>query len=62
MVRYEDAISCPGVTISGGLVLASLTAETTNSKWKEMDINGKAATIFKLVKFFASEWNGRRPP
>ena len=51
LVRYEDAISCPGVTISGGLVLASLTAETTNSKWKETDINGKAATIFKLVKF-----------
>ena len=50
-IRYEDSNSVPGITISGGLCLQSLTAETTNSKWKETDINGKAATIYKLVKF-----------
>ena len=50
-IRYEDSVSIPGFNISGGLCLQSLTAETTNSKWKETDINGKAATIFKLVKF-----------
>ena len=50
-IRYEDATSLPGMVISGGLCLQSLTAETTNSKWKETEINGKASTIFKLVKF-----------
>ena len=50
-IRYEDSNSVPGITISGGLCLQSLIAETTNSKWKETDINGKAATIYKLVKF-----------
>ena len=50
-IRYEDVTSVPGLIISGGLCLQSLTAETTNSKWKETEINGKASTIFKLVKF-----------
>ena len=50
-IRYEDTTSLPGMVISGGLCLQSLTAETTNSKWKETEINGKASTIFKLVKF-----------
>ena len=50
-IRYEDVTSVPGMIISGGLCLQSLTAETTNSKWKETEINGKASTIFKLVKF-----------
>ena len=34
-------------------------AETTNSKWKETQINGKAKTIYKLVSFskFSLYWN-----
>lgn len=50
-IRYEDSVSIPGVTVSGGLCLQGLVAETTNSKWKESQINGKAPTIFKLVRF-----------
>ena len=50
-IRYEDSVSVPGLTISAGMCLQSLVAETTNSKWKQSEINGKAATIFKLVRF-----------
>jgi hypothetical protein len=34
-------------------------AETTNGKWKETQINGKAKTIFKLVRFskFSLYWS-----
>ena len=50
-IRYEDSVSIPGFTLSAGLCLQSLVAETTNSRWKESQINGKAPTIYKLVKF-----------
>lgn len=50
-IRYEDSVSIPGFTVSAGFCLRSLIAETTNSKWKETQINGKAKTIFKLVRF-----------
>ena len=42
----------PGLTVAGGLCLTSLLAETTNNKWRTTDINGKAATIYKLVQNF----------
>ena len=60
-VRYEDSASIPGLTISAGFCLHSLLAETTNSKWKETQINGKAKTIYKLIKFnkFSVYWNSR---
>ena len=50
-LRYEDSVSIPGTTFSAGFCLQSLIAETTNSKWKETQINGKASTIYKLVRF-----------
>ena len=58
-IRYEDGTALPGTTISAGLCLQSLVAETTNSKWKETQINGKAKTIFKLLRFtkFSLYWN-----
>ena len=58
-IRYEDCTALPGTTISAGLCLQSLIAETTNSKWKETQINGKAKTIFKLLRFskFSLYWN-----
>ena len=58
-LRYEDNTALPGTTISAGLCLQSLVAETTNSKWKETQINGKAKTIFKLLRFtkFSLYWN-----
>ena len=38
--------------------LQSLVAETTNNKWRETQINGKAKTIYKLVRFskFSLYW------
>ena len=62
-LRYEDNTALPGTTISAGLCLQSLVAETTNSKWKETQINGKAKTIFKLVRFskFSLYWNAEDP-
>ena len=58
-IRYEDCTALSGTTISAGLCLQSLVAETTNSKWKETQINGKAKTIFKLLRFskFSLYWN-----
>ena len=37
----------------------SLVAETTNAKWRETQINGKAKTIYKLVRFskFSLYWH-----
>ena len=60
-VRYEDSVSIPGLTVSAGFCLHSLLAETTNSKWKETQINGKAKTIYKLLRFnkFSMYWNSR---
>ena len=60
-VRYEDSVSIPGLTVSAGFCLHSLVAETTNSKWKETQINGKAKTIYKLIRFnkFSLYWNYR---
>ena len=60
-VRYEDSESIPGLPVSAGFCLHSLVAETTNSKWKETQINGKAKTIYKLIRFnkFSVYWNSR---
>ncbi|XP_023244588.1 putative vacuolar protein sorting-associated protein 13C [Centruroides sculpturatus] len=48
-IRYEDIVSGHSA-LACGILIQSLTAITTNNKWKPTQIDGDAKSIFKLVK------------
>ncbi|XP_067142942.1 intermembrane lipid transfer protein VPS13A-like isoform X2 [Centruroides vittatus] len=48
-IRYEDIVSGHSA-LACGMLIQSLTAITTNNKWKPTQIDGDAKSIFKLVK------------
>lgn len=48
-IRYEDVVSGHSA-LACGMLIQSLTAITTNNKWKPTQIDGDAKSIFKLVK------------
>lgn len=52
-IRYEDTHSCPSPLVIG-LCLQSLSADTTNHKWKKAQIDGNAATVNKVVDFVSA--------
>lgn len=52
-IRYEDAHSCPEPLVIG-LCLQSLSADTTNHKWKKTQIDGNAPIVNKVVDFIST--------
>nr|XP_045607569.1 vacuolar protein sorting-associated protein 13A-like isoform X2 [Procambarus clarkii] len=52
-IRYEDLFSCPRPLVIG-LCLQSLSADTTNHKWKKTQVDGNAATVNKVVDFVSA--------
>ncbi|XP_063887436.1 intermembrane lipid transfer protein VPS13A-like isoform X2 [Scylla paramamosain] len=52
-IRYEDTHSCHEPLVVG-LCLQSLSADTTNHKWKKTQIDGNAATVNKVVDFIST--------
>ncbi|RZC35875.1 vacuolar protein sorting-associated protein 13A-like, partial [Asbolus verrucosus] len=57
-IRYEDLISYK-TPISAGLCIGSITAETTNSKWKAAKPDTNSNTHFYLIKIetLSTYWN-----
>ncbi|EEZ98160.2 hypothetical protein TcasGA2_TC000586 [Tribolium castaneum] len=57
-IRYEDVISYK-TPISAGLCIGSVTAETTNSKWKPNKPETNSNTCYYLVKLetLSAYWN-----
>jgi hypothetical protein len=47
-IRYEDTISKAGSAIAMGIAFQSVTAITTNSKWKPSQIDANASKMFKV--------------
>ncbi|KAK7084546.1 hypothetical protein SK128_022287 [Halocaridina rubra] len=47
-IRYEDTHSCPEALVIG-ICLQSLSADTTNHKWKKSQVDGNAVTINKVI-------------
>ncbi|XP_077487985.1 intermembrane lipid transfer protein VPS13A-like isoform X2 [Amblyomma americanum] len=58
-IRYEDTVSSPKYPFGCGVVLQSLTAITTSSKWKPIQLDSSSKTIYKLVKLesFSVYWS-----
>lgn len=58
-IRYEDTITSPQYPFACGMVLQSLTAITTSSKWKPIQLDSASKTIYKLVKLesFSIYWS-----
>lgn len=58
-IRYEDTITSPQYPFACGMVLQSLTAITTSSKWKPIQLDSASKTIYKLVKLesFSVYWS-----
>ncbi|KAJ8959923.1 hypothetical protein NQ314_006125 [Rhamnusium bicolor] len=62
-VRYEDSESCK-TPLAGGLCIGTITAETTNSKWKPTRYDSHSDTCHYLVKIeaFSMYWNPNVEP
>ncbi|KAL1474070.1 hypothetical protein MTO96_021591 [Rhipicephalus appendiculatus] len=58
-IRYEDALSSARQPFACGIVLQSLTAITTSSKWKPIQLDSSSKTTYKLVKLesFSVYWS-----
>ncbi|XP_043229917.1 vacuolar protein sorting-associated protein 13A-like [Amphibalanus amphitrite] len=58
-VRYEDTISTPDCPLAAGLCIQSISAETTNSKWKPATVGADASSVYKLVRLESMSvyWN-----
>ncbi|XP_076036664.1 intermembrane lipid transfer protein VPS13A-like isoform X3 [Oratosquilla oratoria] len=54
-IRYEDTVSCSQPLVIG-FCLQSLSAETTNHKWKKTQIEGNASTVNKVVDFVSASF------
>ncbi|XP_042202978.1 vacuolar protein sorting-associated protein 13C-like isoform X2 [Homarus americanus] len=52
-IRYEDTNSCPRPLVIG-VCLQSLSADTTNHKWKKAHVDGNAATVNKVIDFVSA--------
>ncbi|XP_068229043.1 intermembrane lipid transfer protein VPS13A-like [Palaemon carinicauda] len=52
-IRYEDAHSCSRPLVIG-FCLQSLSADTTNHKWKKVHVDGNATTINKVIDFVSA--------
>ncbi|KAG1650405.1 Vacuolar protein sorting-associated protein 13C [Nymphon striatum] len=58
-IRYEDVVTDKNFPLACGIMLQSITASTTNSKWKPSQLDANASTIFKLIKMesLSIYWN-----
>ncbi|EEC00486.1 vacuolar protein-sorting protein, putative, partial [Ixodes scapularis] len=58
-IRYEDTVTSQKFPFACGFVLQSLTAITTSSKWKPIQLDSTSKTIYKLVKLesFSIYWS-----
>ncbi|KAM7308838.1 vacuolar protein sorting-associated protein 13A isoform X4 [Ixodes scapularis] len=58
-IRYEDTVTSQKFPFACGFVLQSLTAITTSSKWKPIQLDSASKTIYKLVKLesFSIYWS-----
>ncbi|KAG0722861.1 Vacuolar protein sorting-associated protein 13C [Chionoecetes opilio] len=52
-IRYEDTHTCHEPLVIG-LCLQSLSADTTNHKWKKTQIDGNSTTVNKVVDFIST--------
>ncbi|CAH1186159.1 unnamed protein product [Phyllotreta striolata] len=59
-IRYEDDRSLTG-PIAAGLCVGSITAESTNSKWRPMKYDRNAETCYYILKLeaFSVYWNDK---
>ncbi|XP_063908904.1 intermembrane lipid transfer protein VPS13C-like isoform X2 [Zophobas morio] len=57
-IRYEDLVSYK-TPISAGLCIGSITAETTNSKWKASKVESNSNNCYYLIKIetLSTYWN-----
>ena len=56
-IRYEDKVTNPDHPFAFGVMLKGLSAETTNSKWQPMQVDGDATQVHKVCWFvFFSDW------
>ncbi|XP_044757951.1 vacuolar protein sorting-associated protein 13A-like [Coccinella septempunctata] len=57
-IRYEDKVSCV-YPLAAGITIESITAETTNSKWKSAPNDSKKDKNFYLIKIdcMSVYWN-----
>ncbi|KAI1290851.1 Vacuolar protein sorting-associated protein 13C [Halotydeus destructor] len=61
-LRFESTtIRGDNHAVAAGIVMKSLTAVTTSSKWKPVHLNAKSKSIFKVVKLetFYVYWNAK---
>ncbi|XP_077977339.1 intermembrane lipid transfer protein VPS13A-like [Glandiceps talaboti] len=58
-VRYEDTVTYPDNPISFGVILQSLTAQTTDDLWQQTQVDAAVSVMRKLVKMesLAAYWN-----
>ena len=47
-VRYEDKVTNPDHPFAFGVMLKGLSAETTNSQWQPMQVDGDATQVHKV--------------
>jgi vacuolar protein sorting-associated protein 13A/C len=62
-IRYEDKVTMPGQPFACGIMLKSLSAETTNDQWKPTQIDAEETQINKLIHLQALSvyWNPYLP-
>lgn len=49
-IRFEDTNFVPNCALSCGIAFQSLTAITTNSRWKPAQIDANVSKMFKVIK------------
>ena len=47
-IRYEDKVTNPDHPFAFGVMLKGLSAETTNSQWQPMQVDGDATQVHKV--------------
>ncbi|XP_070568681.1 intermembrane lipid transfer protein VPS13A-like isoform X2 [Ptychodera flava] len=58
-VRYEDTVTYPDNPIAFGVILQSLTAQTTDDLWQPTQVDASVSVMRKLIKMesLAAYWN-----
>nr|CAD7259318.1 unnamed protein product [Timema shepardi] len=58
-IRYEDSVTNPDCPFACGVCIQTISAETTNSKWKPSITAQGASSVYQLVRMdsFSIYWN-----
>nr|XP_006815974.1 PREDICTED: vacuolar protein sorting-associated protein 13A-like [Saccoglossus kowalevskii] len=58
-IRYEDSVTNPGNPVAFGVMLQSLTAQTTDDLWQPTTVDATVTIMRKLIKMenLAAYWN-----